>query len=545
MVVMAAALATTALSLQAAALSIGEPQVLSNLGEPLRVRVPILDHTAAGTVQVSLLPAASYDALALIPPPTDRDITGRVVEDAGQTYFWVESARVITEPVFDLAIEAVSRNFVSVRHVTVLLDPPVFVPASDPVADVADAAAIAQRAPPVDAARPSQQRLSSRTVGPAVAGSRATTYGPVRRGETLSQIAEAVRPAGTQLWPYVAALAKANPGLVSADGTNLVVGSSLRLPGAAALGQLSDTDVSLVLAQSHASQALVATEPAITTDKAAVVTAGAVFDSRQTPTAATRGPVHAVVAASVVEADATAPNAGGSTSVALPAPLPKFSVDEALGQRSLRFLAANPEPAPSVVGGASAVAAGAAAAPIEAKAEALTPPASQSLRAGWPWWLVVLTVGLSLAALYGLVRLMRDLAGWLAARGSPEEEAVEQLQARPDAAPARRQAPTPVAEPQEEAAAEILPNQTSATPSAADGAEDKRTILREIESTLMRTTDRSLRTKLTLAEAMAENGRLDRARGLMREVVAQLPDPTAAEQVVVERWSQRRTGSGQ
>ena len=241
--------ATAALSLNAGAISIGEPQILSSLGEPLRVRVPILDYSGSGTVRMSLLPASSYDTLALIPPPGDRNISGRVVQDGGQTYFWVESTRVITEPVFDLAIEASMRDFVSVRHVTVMLDPPEVVAATAPATDAPATALPAQptlarpAAPQPTTTAPVESRapthLPAQAVTTTAVSAEQNTYGPVRRGETLSQIAEQARPAGTSLWPYVAALAAANPGAVDADGTNLIVGSELVLPDAAAVSAQS------------------------------------------------------------------------------------------------------------------------------------------------------------------------------------------------------------------------------------------------------------------------------------------------------------------
>ena len=161
-------------------------------------------------------------------------------------------------------------------------------------------------------------------------------------------------------------------------------------------------------------------------------------------------------------------------------------------------------------------------------------PGAQS-ETRWPWyaWLALAAIGL--LAIYGLFALIAVLRSWLV-------DLAEARASRMDAALEAKNAPLDsVAEPIQEfpltAPPKLADQDHAIGESLADEVPDERLVLmHEISELMSRTPDQSLRSKLTLAEAMVESDRLTRARGLLAEVKQLLPKPSQSEQEALARW---------
>ncbi|MEP7316903.1 MAG: FimV/HubP family polar landmark protein, partial [Sphingomicrobium sp.] len=141
----------------------------------------------------------------------------------GRPILRVSSTQPINEPFLDLLIELNWATGRSLREYTFLLDPPGFaattavepVPAipAQTLAPAARPAATAPIVPPAPAA--TFAGSAPARAGPAAAD----TYGPVKRGETLSRIAAQTKPDGVSLEQMLAALYRANT--QAFDGKNM------------------------------------------------------------------------------------------------------------------------------------------------------------------------------------------------------------------------------------------------------------------------------------------------------------------------------------
>ncbi len=212
-------------------LSIGAPQFDSYLAQPLQVRIPVSDiepGTPPEYYQIRALPAQQYGKLGLSAPEFElQDLKLRWVRDAnGQAQIQISSRRAVSEPVLTLLLEVRGPRQRWVRQLDLLLDPPSRnVQASAPEADLAGDRADTRR-PRSQASRPAQT--------PIQANSRSTStenYGPVRRGEVLSLIAQRVRPdPAIPLGQMAQAIVDANPQAFANGPRSLAVGSMLRIP---------------------------------------------------------------------------------------------------------------------------------------------------------------------------------------------------------------------------------------------------------------------------------------------------------------------------
>lgn len=149
----------------------------------------------------------------------------RVALDArgGRPVLKVSSTQPINEPFLDLLIELNWATGRLLREYTFLLDPPGFAAttAVEPIPAI-PAQVLASAAP---AARPAALAPAAPAIGSAAASSKAAqasganTYGPVKRGETLSRIAAQVKPEGVTLEQMLTALYRANA--QAFDGKNM------------------------------------------------------------------------------------------------------------------------------------------------------------------------------------------------------------------------------------------------------------------------------------------------------------------------------------
>ena len=209
-------IAVTAAS-RAWALSVGEPQTLSYLSEPLQVHLPVSDWAGEPEPEkyrLRLLPDQAYAAHGLSAPqnrPSDLTVQWRR-EGQNEPYVVIRTQRPITEPILTLLLEMRSGKQVAVRQIDLLLDLPAGVQSRK-----------AGSALPTRATRRVVTRPSARI--------QTRSYGPVRPGESLSRIAQKVRPdPSISLARMAGALMQANPDAFSGDANSLRVNVILRIP---------------------------------------------------------------------------------------------------------------------------------------------------------------------------------------------------------------------------------------------------------------------------------------------------------------------------
>jgi len=266
----------------AAALGLGQIQVKSQPGQPLLAEIPIISSDPAELqgLEVRLAPPETFERVGL-QPPTD-DVSALHFEPAldarGNPVIRVTSAVPLHQPLLTFLVEVNSNGIRLVREVSALLDaprtvaapmqPPIQAPAVAPSntivrpvqAPVATApppepvpapVVPAPKPTPVTAIPPSPAAIPApvavATPAPAVAPS--AEYGPVRQGQTLSQIAGQLDIApGYSLDQTMLALLRTNPDAFIGDDINrLKKGAVLRVPHADELSRYSASQAAAVV----------------------------------------------------------------------------------------------------------------------------------------------------------------------------------------------------------------------------------------------------------------------------------------------------------
>ena len=245
------------------ALGLGTIQVRSKLNQPLDAVIPVIADSPAEVsgLEVGLASAEDFQRVGLDKSRVDVPLEFSVTSDGhGQTQIHVTTKDIVREPLVDFLIVANWPKGKLLREYTVLLDPPMTVPAAG-VATVSPAHEAPRAKPqPLPAERehaapkpahvkpartetaqakpapgkpaPSKPAPSKPAPAPHAAGS--GEYGPVAAGETLSEIAGATRPDDkTNLDAMMLALLKTNPKAFFRDNINaLKRGAILRIPTA-------------------------------------------------------------------------------------------------------------------------------------------------------------------------------------------------------------------------------------------------------------------------------------------------------------------------
>jgi pilus assembly protein FimV len=207
---------------QAMALNLGQIQVKSALGQPLRVEIPVIPANAAELENLSAR-LASSDAFARAGITDGRPnvpLQFTVADENGHKVIRVTSTAPVDNPYIDLLIEVSSAAGTSVHEYPVLLDPP-----GQPVAGATSG-------------RRGGHHRAAATAAPAAARTAAASpavkngeYGPVQRGQTLSAVARDVAPGGVNIDQMMLALKQANPDAFYRDNINaLKAGAVLRVP---------------------------------------------------------------------------------------------------------------------------------------------------------------------------------------------------------------------------------------------------------------------------------------------------------------------------
>lgn len=276
----------------AAALGLGQIQVKSRPGQPLLAEIPIISSDPAELqgLEVRLAPPETFARVGLQPPTGD--VSGLRFEPAldarGRPVIRVTSAAPLRQPLLSFLVEVNSNGIRVVREVSALLDAPrtmaaplqapvqapvvapsntVVRPLPAPIAAapkpaVAVATPVASPAPAPPPVAPAPRSAAAiATVArpaappaPAPAVAAPNRYGPVRRGQTLSQIAAQLDTApGYTLDQTMLALLRSNPDAFIGDDINrLKQGAVLRVPQAGELSHYSASQAAAVVREQMA-----------------------------------------------------------------------------------------------------------------------------------------------------------------------------------------------------------------------------------------------------------------------------------------------------
>ena len=269
----AIAVALGTLTTDASALALGQLNVRSALGEPLRADIEVTEITAAEAdgLRINIASPAAFSAAGVNYNPSLGDVRVNLQRRANGRYVInLTGNRSMNDPFIDLLLEANWSSGRVVRDYTVLLDPPSspksqvatspvapqLPPAAPGTLPRASRAERAQAAPtpvaPVEAPAASRQRAAAPSA-PAAApaesqvrtGSGEEQQVTVKAGDTAGKIAAAHKPADVSLDQMLVALLLSNPdAFVGGNVNRMRAGAVLDLPSSAEAGSQQSSDSS-------------------------------------------------------------------------------------------------------------------------------------------------------------------------------------------------------------------------------------------------------------------------------------------------------------
>src|SRR5690606_31780857 len=240
--------------LAASALGLGDIELKSALNQPLQAEIGLVSATPEELegLKISLASHETFRRYGLDRPDFLSGLQFTVARDAqGRNVIRVTSRESIAEPFVTMLIEASWPRGRLLREYTVLLDPPVLLPApsvatavSPPATRATDGTAIVRSEP-----RPAATSPSSAPAPSAVTPPRTTAVPPpavapggtytVQRADTLWDIASRMRPAGISINQMMIALYEANAQAFDGNINLLRAGAVLRVPEIADLQAIS------------------------------------------------------------------------------------------------------------------------------------------------------------------------------------------------------------------------------------------------------------------------------------------------------------------
>lgn len=237
------------------AAGLGRLTVQSALGQQLRAEVEIgaLDAGSSGTLVAKLAPEQAFRDAGLTFNPMLRSLRFAVqTRPDGTAFVLISSARPINEPFLEMLVELTWSGGRFVRGYTFLLDPPELRSVARESVDGREVASPAIVSPAAAAAKPAVSAAGEQPTPPAVApaAERASAVkgdageGPieVKRGDTLSAIAERIRPPDVSLDQTLIALYQANPAAFFGSIHQLRAGASLQVPDQSAIAAISQAE---------------------------------------------------------------------------------------------------------------------------------------------------------------------------------------------------------------------------------------------------------------------------------------------------------------
>ena len=225
------------------AAGLGELKVMSPLGQPLKAEINLVSMKAGEleSLEAHIATPDAFRQAGIEYNPLLADVKLSIAtRPDGNPYIKLSSSGVVNDPFLDVLISLSSSSGRIEREYTLLFDP----------AESAKAPAVS---PPV--ALPERhleqpkllekQAEQPKTAAPATPSGK---YGPVKKGDTLSGIAMATKPAGVTLEQMLVALYRANGDAFSGKNMNrLDAGTILRIPGSEEIAAIGKGDAEKVV----------------------------------------------------------------------------------------------------------------------------------------------------------------------------------------------------------------------------------------------------------------------------------------------------------
>lgn len=226
------ALASLAVSSSVYAISFGHSRLLSPVGQPLQIQVPVhaLTDQERDSLVVSVAAAPAWEQAGLTPPVDPATMQVAVVDGvkAGSKLITVRSSQPLSSSVADLLL-AVRSSSGQMQHQVSLLAP----------ADL-------------EVARASGGVTASGSGAVGTPGDAAATSIQIRRGDTLFALARRHAVPGISVYQWMIGVMQANPQAFINDNVNLIkAGATLNVPGGQQLAALSDREAREIF-QKHA-----------------------------------------------------------------------------------------------------------------------------------------------------------------------------------------------------------------------------------------------------------------------------------------------------
>nr|WP_315219279.1 FimV/HubP family polar landmark protein [uncultured Duganella sp.] len=237
------------LSAAANAAGLGKLTVLSSLGQPLRAEIELTAVTAeeASGLVAQLASADAFRTANIDFNPALTSLRFEVEQRNGRQLIRVSSTQPLNEPFVDMLLELKWNGGRMVREYTFLLDPPDMRSANSPqvaapvdLGRQANAPAAAAPNAPVASAPAASTSANPAPAVPAAArpqpAKKSTEQYTVKKGDTLSRIANQVKPGDISLDMMLVALYRANPEAFSGNNMNrLKSGQILKVPDSGAV----------------------------------------------------------------------------------------------------------------------------------------------------------------------------------------------------------------------------------------------------------------------------------------------------------------------
>jgi len=236
---LAMAMLGSLVSANVAALGLGEIDLKSALNQPLSAEIELLSATASELeeLKVSIGSSDAFANAGIDRPIFLSKLKFDVRTNAeGKPVVRITSRDAVREPFLDFLVELSWSKGRLLREYTVLVDPPVTMPAAAPVPQTPAVRSTTQSAPAVAPAR----RVTHTAQMPMVSTGPGE-YGPTQRNDTLWTIAQQVRPdSGVSIEQTMQGLLRANPeAFVNNNINNLKAGYVLRVPAREDLTSIS------------------------------------------------------------------------------------------------------------------------------------------------------------------------------------------------------------------------------------------------------------------------------------------------------------------
>lgn len=236
------------------AVGLGEADLRSALNQPLDARIELVSPTQQEleALRVSLASPEHFERYGLERTAMHTRLRFQLVEEGDGAYIRVTTQDPVREPFVSFLVEARWASGRLLREYTFLLDPPTYGPDEADQSDQPRRAVTSEREPEPEPARetppsesrqaqaaepeprpePEERTVRTDTRRPAAEDSRQTggRYGPIRRNETLWNIADRLRPSGVSINQMMIALFQANPGAFGDNINYLREGAVLRVP---------------------------------------------------------------------------------------------------------------------------------------------------------------------------------------------------------------------------------------------------------------------------------------------------------------------------